>query len=1205
MTAETRVSKQNKQSTALRTPLWRRALKCVLLTVLAVTLFVGGIMVAAVSILTPDRLTPLVRRIADKSLNNAHMTVDTVRLGFDRHFTHLHLDIVNVAVISDVRRGLPQQLRDAAPAWADTVMSAQRISGGINIFALVRNRLSMSDVVIDRPGVNAVVYNDSVTNFDIMLPAPADTVQKPFDWRSLPSIRLSRFAMTNPRPLRYLDIATGTSATANITRAQISGVDRPLYSVEFGGVVQSPLLAPFFKSADIVFGLGGNLDWDQQTPWKLGLDGIEIYLATVPAKVSAALDFRRGLVVEKADMTVGPVDINRVLGMVPRQLLDDYGVPGGLETDAKVTARAWLTQPYNAGGTSLPHGRLEVVVPESWFGWQKTRFSKFMLDVAVDMPVDDLDMVRVDLRRLHIQSQSARLTVSGTVTNLLTDPYFDGKIKGTCNLGRLSPVIADNIPGWLQGRLTADAEIAGRPSMLAFGQLHRLHVKGNLALDDLYWLAGDTVNMVYAHRADLDFGTGIRFEDKNGHRADSLLSASVRVDSAAILHGDISMHVKDFKIGIGAKNTKSTNRARKGDVVPLGGGLHIGSFGLVMLTDSAGMRVRNVDGYTLLRAHGGDVRQPEVVLDLMLGRLSGGSRTTRMMVTKAKTHVTAWLSPQGRKAKRIRQIADSVALVHPHIAPDSVYALALEIHNRHRSKYPRVHPRYEADSTEIIYWGASNTLKRLLTEWRFEGSLNSNRASLFTPVFPVRNRMRNLDVTFNNDTVMLNSLQYKAGHSDFTLSGRISNVRRAFTSANYSSPLKVNLDVRSDTIDINQLAQTAFSGAAYAESAQRLDLGDIEDESRLEQVIGRQVQNAPDSLSPLLIPRNIEANLTVGARNVLYSDLLLHNMGGEVMVYRGAVNLHNLHAASDVGAVNLSALYDGRTPADLSFGMGLQLKRFNINRFLKLVPAVDSLMPLLRDFSGIISADIAAYSRVTPGMDLDLPTLDAAIKLEGDSLVLIDPDTFKSLARWLLFRKKENIIDHMQVQMLVRDNTMQMFPFVFDIDRYRLGVQGHNDFAMNFDYHIAVLKSPIPFKFGINIKGNPDKFKIRLGGAKFNEKTPQNFALVDTTRVNLVRNLQNVFRRGVDNARFAGLDIDAVSAAASIDLARDTLTHEDSVMFIKEGLIPAPDTIAAPAVPTKGSKKKGRKKDGRTTAALVVPAVALAAIKPKDDNDEE
>lgn len=40
---------------------------------------------------------------------------------------------------------------------------------------------------------------------------------------------------------------------------------------------------------------------------------------------------------------------------------------------------------------------------------------------------------------------------------------------------------------------------------------------------------------------------------------------------------------------------------------------------------------------------------------------------------------------------------------------------------------------------------------------------------------------------------------------------------------------------------------------------------------------------------------------------------------------------------------------------------------------------------------------------------------------------------------------------------------------------------------MNFKYHISILKSPLPFKAGVNISGNLDKMKIRVGKAKYKD----------------------------------------------------------------------------------------------------------------------
>ena len=260
----------------------------------------------------------------------------------------------------------------------------------------------------------------------------------------------------------------------------------------------------------------------------------------------------------------------------------------------------------------------------------------------------------------------------------------------------------------------------------------------------------------------------------------------------------------------------------------------------------------------------------------------------------------------------------------------------------------------------------------------------------------------------------------------------------------------------------------------------------------------------------------------------------------------------------------------------MKFGFGMMLKNFKIEKFLNLVPAVDSIMPLMRDFSGVIDADLAATVDIDSSMNLVLPTLDAAVKLSGDSLALINPETYRTLGKWLRFRDRaDNKIKHMSVELLVRDNRLELFPFTFDIDRYRLGVSGYNDLALNFNYHIAVLKSPLPFKFGITIKGNPDKYKVRFGGAKFNEKeAPRNVAVVDTVRVNLVRQIQNVFRRGVSRSKFASLNVTQRPDLSALERKDEELSPADSLALIEQGIIEAPaDTVPAPKPEVKKRKK--------------------------------
>ena len=122
---------------------------------------------------------------------------------------------------------------------------------------------------------------------------------------------------------------------------------------------------------------------------------------------------------------------------------------------------------------------------------------------------------------------------------------------------------------------------------------------------------------------------------------------------------------------------------------------------------------------------------------------------------------------------------------------------------------------------------------------------------------------------------------------------------------------------------------------------------------------------------------------------------------------------------------------------------------------------------------------------------------------------------------------------------------------------------GSNDLALNFKYHISVLKSPLPFKFGINVSGNADKMKVRLGGAKYKPgQAGETIAIVDTTRINLLREIDRVFRRGARNARLSDLRVQSKPQAIPEDAAADTIAAADSAIFIKEGLIAPPDTVA-------------------------------------------
>ncbi len=1095
---------------------------------MAIVLLVAGSLIATVQILRPERLTPLVETAANKMLN-ADVSVTRVELALKGHYPFLNVTVENLAVTSRDIKDLPSDRRDCLPLWADTLVSIGRFSGGINLPQAMLSKIRLSDVTIDALSVNIVTADSAVNNYNIASPSqPAATEAAPMQ---IPDFSISSFAITNPRVIRYASFPDSLYAEVLLTDASIADISTdtlhlPVYNLSVHTNLTSPLLRQV-QGQSIELGCNGTVAWNHEQPFAVTLSDFDFALSEFSGRIDTSLDFAGAPVVQSLDMQLRPLSVSSVIDLLSDEAMRTYNVPAGLRTDMQVGLRAQLLDEYNLDTDSMPHMQLDIDVPDSYVRCRQLDLRHLDLSASVLIPNDDIDSITVDIKRLTIAGPATSLTVKGTASRLISDPTFDGSIAGDMNLNNLPPVLTGHLSGAaLSGHLTMNTTVRAAMSMFDPNRFHRLRMHGTIDGRNIRYAAPDTSTVILISKMHAKFGThegATSRQSRQGTdklRVDSLLAASISIDSARILDQGISVVAGNFKIGIGARNGKHDKDTTA--VIPMGGALSFDHLTMTVLQDSTRLNLRRLKGLLTLKRYQGDAHLPQFDLKADIGQIGAGTPTLRFMARQARLDTRLYKLRVAR--------------------PDSA------------RRRPRRHieSATATDTAEIetVDFGTTREMRRFMRNWRIDGSLSAHRAGLFTAAFPLRNRIDSLHVTFTNDSVVLDRTKYKGGNSDFAISGSVTNIRRAIGSVRQRQPLHIQFTLESDTIDINQLANAFFTGAANTDTRLAPDIEEHSLDADIELV------NANDSVAPLLIPVNIDARLNMHARNVLYSDFLLHDFSGQLLTHDGALSLRNLQAASNVGSIKLSALYAAPRPSDMKFGMALDLDRFNIRNFLNLIPAIDSIMPMMGTLGGIVSAKIVATSDVDQQMNLVLPTLNAAINIDGDSLVFLDPATFKTISKWLMFKdKNKNMINHASVEMVIKDNMMQMFPFIFDFDRYRLGVQGTNDLDMNFNYHVAVLKSPLPFKFGINVKGNSEDFKVRIGKARFNEKQSLDHTLVDTTRVNLIRQFENVFRRGIRNSRFVEIKVDkAASLPIDFDAKGDTISAADSLYMKQNGL---------------------------------------------------
>ncbi len=1110
---------ENKKS---KSPLWLKILKFTGWTIFAIVASVVLLCTLAVWILTPAQLTPLVERTATDYLD-ADVKIKKVELTFWHTFPKMTLDIDSVSVVSRSLNNLPDSIRMTLPPDVDSLLSVGRFHGGINIAALPLGKIALYDLIIENPNVNLVKINDNSANYLIV---PQSDEKTDSSTTVIPDITINRFSITGAYPVRYRSLNDSVDVEIYLNDIDFRGADRPDYRLTVKAEGRSPMLGNF-NLDNLPVNLDGKISWSPEVPDALSINRFTIQADSLTAEFSTDISYDEAIRFNTFEIELKDCSASYLLSLIPDRLSD---LGNETETDMRFTIKAKLSEPYvydiTDTVTSIPSLRAEIDIPPCHLKWKQLNLNKFRLAANADIDGDSLDLSVLNIDDFEVSGKSIKFDMAGKIKTPLSDPFVDANMTANIDFSMLPDLLIHKFASTLTGKVSADVSLRMHRSDLSPNRFHKLKVKGDIDLDDFKFVSLDSITRATAKGGCFQFGTNMKFINDNRPAVDSLLTASIKIDSASVISGPITLTASALKAGIGTRLT--AERPDSSTLVPFGGLISFTRFTVDDRNDSIRLRLRDVSCRASLTRFEGIKNSPLLALNFDAGRIFGNERRNFVGLTKGHADLRLHLRKRNRP-----QLTDSARMAMRRRNTDVNKSSDLDI---------------EVDSG----------LKAALQRWDLRGSLKAEQGRFITPALPVMNRLSNVDLRFSTDSVTLTDLNYRMGHSDFIVNGCVSNIRRAL-SRRRNNTLKVNFTVKSDTIDINQISRLLMSGGATF-----ADTGNFGSEDEIPDEMPKEIESDDSVSTAFIVPANLSANLIVKAENVIYTDLVLNDFSGQVLVENSAVNLHNLSASTDIGSLNLTALYSAPDKKDIQFGLGLKIDKFHLDKMTALVPAIDTLMPMLHDFSGIINADIAATSQIDSSMNFVMPTLQAAIKLSGDSLVLLDADTFKSLSKWLMFKnKKHNMIDKMSVEMVIDNSTLEIFPFIFDIDRYKLGVMGSNDLAMNLNYHISVLKSPMPFKFGINIKGNVDDMKIRLGGAKFKgNNVIERVSIADTTRINLVNQIENVFRRSARTR----LSLNRRKISNDMSIEPDMISAEDSAMMIKEGFIDAPATPDTTAV---------------------------------------
>lgn len=323
-----------------------------------------------------------------------------------------------------------------------------------------------------------------------------------------------------------------------------------------------------------------------------------------------------------------------------------------------------------------------------------------------------------------------------------------------------------------------------------------------------------------------------------------------------------------------------------------------------------------------------------------------------------------------------------------------------------------------------------------------------------------------MKVLFTPSLLTITDAQIMVGASDFNLRGQITNLQEWL---NNEGLLKGRVNLSSNKTDVYEIMDLV-SGFGIDSTAVDKDY--------------EEVANKEDD--PFIVPLGTDLTLITRIDKAVVGNTDFHSVAGNLRVKDGVLVLDEMGMTCDAATMQLTAMYRSQRKNHLFLGADFHLLNIEVDKLIEMIPAIDTIVPMLSSFKGKAEFHLAAETYLKSDYTPKYSTLRGAAAIEGKDLVLLDSETFSTIAKYLLFNKKtENKVDTMSLELTLFRNEVDLYPFLIQMDKYKAVVQGRYSLVPHYNAHIETLA---PIRLALNIEGDENaNFKYRLGKTQYSD----------------------------------------------------------------------------------------------------------------------
>jgi len=321
--------------------------------------------------------------------------------------------------------------------------------------------------------------------------------------------------------------------------------------------------------------------------------------------------------------------------------------------------------------------------------------------------------------------------------------------------------------------------------------------------------------------------------------------------------------------------------------------------------------------------------------------------------------------------------------------------------------------------------------KKEYDKFKMAGSLEIDKMNYKTTTLPYAVMLNMMKLNFTNQYVELAGFDALMGKSDVRANGKIDNFLQYIFK---DSLIKGNFNVQSNFMDLNELMSSSTTETAAVQPA------------------------AADTAAMTVaeVPGNIDFNLNANFVKVLYDNLTIDNMVGNIVVRQKKVDMTNLNLGLLGGKVLMNGYYETTNPKKPTVDLTFKVDNFDIQKTFAAFNTVQKLAPIGQYAKGMFTATLENFKA-----DLDQTMSPILSSLHGNGVFKTNS---VSIGGFPAFTKLGEALKIEQLKNLTLQNVVADYEFkdgrVFlrnpvkvKIDKIDAEITGSTGFDQTIDYN--------------------------------------------------------------------------------------------------------------------------------------------------------